>query len=90
MEIRGKPKADKGRWEGEIYWILLLIRLQRIDQHTASGKDVFATAAADGGGDTTLGKIVAQPFHLLLVGTREVLIDPCMETNEVDTAIQTL
>ena len=41
--------------------------LQGVDQHAASGEDVFASRAADGGGDTVVGEIVAQPLHLFLV-----------------------
>lgn len=41
------------------YYTLAKLFLQCIDQHAAGGKDVFATAAADGGGDTMRGEVVA-------------------------------
>ena len=51
----------------------LLFVLQGVDQHAASGEDVFASRATDGGGDTVVGEVVAQPLHLFFVGTRETL-----------------
>ena len=41
------------------YYTLVELFLQRIDQHAAGGKDVFATAAANGRGDTMRGEVVA-------------------------------
>ena len=67
-----------------------------IDEHTAGGKDVFATAAANGGGQTVFGEIIAHPLHLSLVAGGECqrvvcvghLLYPRMETDEVDTAVE--
>ena len=41
------------------YYTLAKLFLQCIDQHAAGGKDVFATAAANGRGDTMRGEVVA-------------------------------
>ena len=41
------------------YYTLAKLFLQCIDQHAAGGKDIFATAAANGGGDTMRGEVVA-------------------------------
>ena len=41
------------------YYTLAKLFFQCIDQHAAGGKDVFATAAADGGGDTMRSEVVA-------------------------------
>ena len=52
------PSADYRDYE-EIPHFLLLFLPQRIDQHTACRKNIFATATANGGGDSTCSEVIA-------------------------------
>lgn len=35
--------------------------LQGVDEHAAGGKDILATGAADGGGETVRGEVITEP-----------------------------
>ena len=49
---------DAGReFESEMADLLL----QGVDEHTAGGKDILATGAADGGNQTVGGEVITEP-----------------------------
>ena len=60
----------------------------RCAQQSAGGEDVLAAGCPDGGEDAMRREVVAQPFHLLLIGSVEVTVGNLVETDEVDAALQ--
>ncbi len=55
-------------------------------EETASSHDVFATRATDGADDAIVGKIVAEPYHTLVVRTVHVHAWNGVPTDEIDAA----